>query len=447
MAREPRQPVGRRLWRRRRRRSEPGDVVAPLGPILPAVDDDGGGDDGDDGDEVDDGAHPGARGRFTLATDPRYRPQPAPPPPEPKRGLFARLFGKKPPPEPAYLHVDPVADILALPRGAARLDAFERRLNELAPGTPDHRLVALAFHKELVALVTDAGIDLSLFEGRVQACAAALIAAGEDEKAGGLFARIGRRHQAAELFARAGAIEALEETHAELAFAEGGARFDARLAFERFESLFLVGRRDEALQSLERAVQLWDNPIYVEVLAGFRSRLPAAHGVTLSAGGDTVRLTSRYPLVLGRSEDSAVRIDSPLVSRAHVDIQRRAGELVLNDLVSSGGTLLDGTPLRGPTPLSAAGTIDLAGVVVDYEVSAARLLIRPRLRPREVTLGMRSEVLDDPLLGFAVRIDGGRVRLVADGRARLNADNVRLDTLLLVGDRIVVSGRTWTVSA
>jgi predicted component of type VI protein secretion system len=160
-----------------------------------------------------------------------------------------------------------------------------------------------------------------------------------------------------------------------------------------------------------------------------------------------VRLTSRYPLVLGRSEDSAVRIDSPLVSRAHVDIQRRAGELVLNDLVSSGGTLLDGRPMQGPTPLSAGGTIDLAGVVIDYEVSSARLLIRPRLRPREVTLGMRSDVLDDSLLGFAVRIDGNRFRLVADGRARLNADVVRTDTLLLVGDRIVVSGRTWAVSA
>jgi hypothetical protein len=103
--------------------------------------------------------------------------------------------------------------------------------------------------------------------------------------------------------------------------------------------------------------------------------------------------------------------------------------------------------MQGPTPLSAGGTIDLAGVVIDYEVSSARLLIRPRLRPREVTLGMRSDVLDDSLLGFAVRIDGNRFRLVADGRARLNADVVRTDTLLLVGDRIVVSGRTWAVSA
>ncbi len=424
MAREPRQPVGRRLWRRRRRRVEADGAATPVGAVLPA-------DAADDDDDVD---------------DLRCQPQPQQPV-EPKRGFLARLFGRAPAPPPSLQAFDPVADILSLPRGAVRLDAFERRLQEFTPGAADHRLVALAFHRELVGLVTGAGVDLSLFEGRVQACAGALIAAGEDEKAGELFARLGRRHQAAELFARAGALAALEETHAELAFEEGGARFDAKLAFERFESLFLVGRRDEALQSLERAVQLWDNPVYAEVLAGFRARLPTPHGMTLSAGGDIVRVTARYPLVLGRSEDSAVRIDSPLVSRAHVDIQRRAGELVLNDLVSSGGTLLDGKPLPGPTPLSARGTIDLAGVVVDYEVSASHLLVRPRLRPREVTVAMRTDVLDDVLLGCALRIDGGRVRLVADGRGRLNADAIRTDTLLLVGDRIAVGGRTWAVIA
>jgi hypothetical protein len=442
VARDSRGQVGRRLWRRRKRRG--GDAPSPTDPTAPAPpapttaqllhhddDDDNDGDDGDDVPEYP-GLLPPASPRGTVADT---------------RGFFARLFGRKPPPPPPPPPVDPIASILAIPRGAARLDAFEARLAALAPGSPEHRAVAVAFHKELVALATEAGVDLALFEARVQACANGLVAAGEDEKAGSLLSRIGRRHQAAELFVKAGAIDALEEAHAELAFAEGGPRFEARLAFERFEGLFLVGRRSEALEALTMAVKLWDNPVYVEVREGFLARLPSSRSVTLQAGGDTVRVTNHFPLVLGRGEESAVRIDSPLVSRAHVDIQRRAGALVLKDLVSSGGTLLDNAPLAGPTPLSPRGAIDLAGVIIDYELDDARLLLRPRLRPRDITIAARSDRVVDPVVGCGLRFVDERVQVVADGAVRLNNDVVRQDTLVLIGDRLTVGARTWLVTA
>ena len=426
--------VGRRLWRRRKRRSDPPSGSEPPRLMLPGPDHH---DDSDDSDGVIVAPYP------TLTSSQRALGTAVVPP---KPGFFARLFGKKAPAPPSYLVVDPVADILKLPRGAARLDAFEQRVMSLTPGATDHRIVALAFHAELVALATEAGVDLSLFETRVTACATALIAAGEDERAGALYVRIGRRHQAAELFVKAGALDALEEAHAELAFTENAQRFDAKRAFERFEALFMVGRRDEALQSLELAGKLWDNPVYSEVLAGFRARLPLAGGVVLSAGDDVVRVVSRFPLVLGRGEESAVRIDSPLVSRAHVDIQRRAGELVLHDLVSSGGTRLNDVVINGPTALGAAGVIDLAGVQVDYDVSEQRLSLRPRLRARQLTLVARGQKLDDVAVGVALTVSEGRVRLVADGRARLNSEELRLDQLLLIGDRVAAAGRTWIVS-
>jgi len=432
--------IGRRLWRRRKRRSDPSSPSEPPRLLPPGPNHhDTDHDDGDDSDGVIVAPYPALTSAPPRAVGTVVTP--------PKQGFFARLFGKKPPPAPPpYLVVDPVADILKLPRGAARLDAFEQRVMSLTPGTDEHRVVALAFHAELVALATEAGVDLSLFETRVTACAAALIAAGEDEKAGGLFVRLGRRHQAAELFVKAGALDALEEAHAELAFTENAQRFDAKRAFERFEALFMVGRRDEALQSLELAVKLWDNPVYGDVLAGFRARLPLAGGVVLTAGDDVVRVVSRFPLVLGRGEESAVRIDSPLVSRAHVDIQRRAGELVLNDLVSSGGTRLDDVVISGPTALGVAGVIDLAGVQVDYDVSEQRLSLRPKLRARQLTLVVRGQRLDDVTVGFALTVDDGRVRLVADGRARMNSEAQRLDQLVLIGDRIAAAGRTWIVS-
>lgn len=436
MARETRGQVGRRLWRRRKRRSpeappSAGDTDKGAPPPERPVHHD---DDDDDTDAI--LGYPG----LTPPTGPRGTVADT-------RGFFARLFGRKPPPAPPPPTDDPVAEILVIPRGAARLDAFEARLQVLTPGTPEHRLVAVAFHKELVALVTEAGVDLTLFEARVQACANGLVAAGEDEKAGSLLARIGRRHQAAELFVKAGAIDALEEAHAELAFAEGGPRFEARLAFERFEALFLVGRRTEALEALTMAVKLWDNPIYVEVRAGFLARLPSPRSVTLQAGGDTIRVTNHFPLVLGRGEDSAVRIDSPLVSRAHVDIQRRGAALVLKDLVSSGGTLLDDAPLTGPTSLSPQGTIDLAGVVIDYGLDDACLQLRPRLRPRDLTIAARSDRVVAPVIGCGLRFVDDRVHVVADGVVRLNNDLVRQDTLVLVGDRLTVGPRTWLVTA
>jgi tetratricopeptide (TPR) repeat protein len=431
--------VGRRLWRRRKRRSTDGTPTTDAAGNLT----------------------PDTTRALPQRRDQASKPEDTPGSPSaPPRGLWARLFGRSPaetpPPSSAPASSSSSSSnangasievILAIPRGVTRWDAFEQRLSQLVPGTAEHRVVALAYHRELVALVAESQVDLALFEARVQACAHSLVAAGEEEKAGSLLARIGRRHQAAELFAKAGAIDALEEAHAELAFAEGGPRLDARLAFERFEALFLVGRRTEALAALERAVALWENPVYVEVKEGFLGRLPSPRQTTWRAGADVVHLTRQLPLVLGRSADSVVRIDSPLVSRAHVEIRRHAGELVLRDLVSSAGTRLDGQPLTGSQPLSSHGTIDLAGVVIDYDLTASRLLMRPRLRPQEHTLVMRGAQIDEPLLGCAVSVIDGRLHVCENDAVWLNDEVVRHDMLVLIGDRLRVGTRTWLVTA
>lgn len=425
--------VGRRLWRRRKKRVGAADA-SDEGKV---VDEGAAADEDDDDDEAEDVDDDGADVAAPAVVAAQAKP-----------GFFSRLFGKKPPPppEPTWLSVDPVREILAIPRGAARLDAFEQKLAQLPPSSPEHKKVALGFHRELTTLATDAGVDLTLFESRVTACARALIAAGEDERAGTLYVRIGRRHQAAELFMKAGAIDALEEAHAELAFAEGGPKLDARLQFERFEALFLVGLRDDAWAALQAAVKLWDNPVYVEVLQGFQARLPLPKRITLTAGEDVVRVLGRFPLILGRGEESAVRIESPLVSRAHVQLDRRGTDVFIKDLVSAGGTRVDGVVMTAPTLLPAQGTIDLAGVVVDVDKSERRLLLRPRLRPRQVTLAPFDAVIDDDVLGgLRLTLTDDRVRLAVSERVLLNNEKMRRDTLLLAGDRLSFGGRTWTV--
>ncbi len=458
-----RPPVGRRLWRRRRRRTDDGAAFLAAdgasgvpsgteeenaatdaqhhhgdrtdGDVVDgtSVDDDRDVDDGADDDPGDGDASPAAV-------------------PPASTGLLAWLLGRgKRAPVAAVattgpVVVDPLAEITALPRGIARLEAYAQRFGSLPDRGAGGRRIALAWHRELTTMADDAGLDLGLLEGRVAACAQALIAVDEAEKAGDLLARLGRRGQAAELFVKAGAIEALEEQHAEEAWHQGGPRLEARLAFQRFEALFIVGMRDEALAALERARALCDNPLYVEVLTGFRARLPT-RSMTLSAGNEVLRVTSGLPLLVGRGEECGVRVDSPLVGRAHVELARRGDSIVARDLASVGGSSVDDLPLTRPTALAASrGTLQVAGVVLDYEKTPDRLLFRPRLRPDEATLVALGDRLHEPRLGVTFSIRDGRFRLVGAPTTRLNGESLSRDTLLLVGDRVGAGGRTFVVA-
>ncbi len=386
-----------------------------------------------------------------------------PPPPPKKRGLLASLRGalrgeknpvkqKKPPPDPPYLVVDPTRDVLAVPRGAARLDAFEKAIKTCPQGTPQFRALALAFHRELLALTEGAGVDLSLYETRVEACARALIAAGEEERAGTLFLRVGRRHQAAELFVAAGAIDALEEAHAQIQWDEGGPKHDARMSFERFEALFLVGLRDQAFDALERAHRLWgDNPVYTEIYNTFTERLGAAHRLSLSSGSKALVVLGAWPVVIGRGEEAGVRLASPLISRAHLKLERKDGALVVVDLESRGGTRIGGAPLVGKQVLEPGAEIDMAGVVVRTAAAPGGLWLVPALAPdRRTFAAIAADVaLPGPDFGGGA---GVRVRFDARGRAvlvppaTLNGEPLKRPTLLLDGDRVGARGSVWTVA-
>jgi tetratricopeptide (TPR) repeat protein len=416
--------VGRRIWRRRKRRTTgPQKNEAELGPL----------------EEI-------------------PEPEPPPTPPPPKKGFIGTLKGlfskrddsvpknKKAPVDPPYLVVDPTRDVLAVPRGAARLDAFERAIQTTPTGTPQFRALALAFHRELSLLAEQAGVDLSLFETRVEACAQALIAAGEDERAGTLFLRVGRRHQAAELFVKAGAIDALEEAHAQIQWDEGGTRHQARLEFERFEALFLVGMRDQALAALTKAYKLWgDNPVYTEVYNTFIERLGTPHHVMLKAPGKELVVVGKWPLIIGRGEEAALRLQSPLLSRAHLRLGLRDGVIYVNDLESRGGTRVDGEPLDDRRPLRIGASIDMAGVVVHTAAVPGGILLTPALTPQSRTLALISERASVPLPSghgdIPLHFDAAG-RAIADPPASLNGEALRRPTLLLHGDQM----GSWTVA-
>ena len=73
-------------------------------------------------------------------------------------------------------------------------------------------------------------------------------------------------------------------------------------------------------------------------------------GVTLPLDG---------PLLIGRSPDADLVIADDFVSSTHARIMPVEGGLVLEDLGSTNGTLVNGQPARRPLPVAAGDVIEL----------------------------------------------------------------------------------------
>lgn len=77
------------------------------------------------------------------------------------------------------------------------------------------------------------------------------------------------------------------------------------------------------------------------------------------------------PLILGRDPRNALVMDHPEVSRRHARLTRRAGQWVIEDLESTNGTSVNGTPLDGARRLCEDDTIAL-GSAIALILKAAR---------------------------------------------------------------------------
>lgn len=79
-------------------------------------------------------------------------------------------------------------------------------------------------------------------------------------------------------------------------------------------------------------------------------------------------------VVLGRGESADIRLDGKTVSRVHARLVRGVGGVwSLADAGSRTGTLVNGTPIRNPTPVTATDTVTIGGAdyAFDFPVSAA----------------------------------------------------------------------------
>ena len=147
----------------------------------------------------------------------------------------------------------------------------------------------------------------------------------------------------------------------------------------------LVARRPEALSKSEIHRKLWPDTFVSESsLTGLVAQLRKAlgddrrqerflrtvHGfgyafsaeVVAAAGSgaepparliweESLFLLQPGENVLGRSEEAAVRIGAPGVSRRHARIVVTDRQVTIEDLASKNGTFVEGRRLEGPTPL------------------------------------------------------------------------------------------------
>lgn len=88
------------------------------------------------------------------------------------------------------------------------------------------------------------------------------------------------------------------------------------------------------------------DPASTEVLAAEQAEeLDLARAVIVITSGDRVREFTQSRVVLGRGKEADLRIDDPNVSRMHAAIYWNNGRLMIDDLGSTNGTMVNGYPV------------------------------------------------------------------------------------------------------
>ncbi|MEE8525288.1 MAG: SpoIIE family protein phosphatase [Thermoanaerobaculia bacterium] len=149
-------------------------------------------------------------------------------------------------------------------------------------------------------------------------------------------------------------------------------------------------------------------------------------------------------LVVGRASDSDLVIEDRFLSRRHSRVFRRDGRLMLEDLGSRNGTLLNGGPVSEPVPLELGDVVKISGSVITVldADSAAERPLRQELPDHTIlrsASGLLSHVSNDSsrLRGeAAVRRYAERLRLVNDVHRALG-QSIELEELLeLILERV-----------
>ena len=81
-------------------------------------------------------------------------------------------------------------------------------------------------------------------------------------------------------------------------------------------------------------------------------------------GAKTKEMRLRLPTVIGRGGDSKIKLPASTVSRHHCEIYEYEGQIVVRDLGSSNGTIVNGHKIKGPTFVTPEDELTIGPVTV-----------------------------------------------------------------------------------
>lgn len=140
------------------------------------------------------------------------------------------------------------------------------------------------------------------------------------------------------------------------------------------------------------------------------------------------------PLLIGRGPSNELQLTDEAVSTRHAAVWADAAGAWIEDLKSRNGVRVNGTPIRGITPLHDGDEVQIGGVVLR--------VVAPAVQPAAAHPTL---VLEHLGTGLRIVFGGARFRLGEDPGADLHLDGVPDAALIRIGSEIVCATDDETV--
>ena len=154
--------------------------------------------------------------------------------------------------------------------------------------------------------------------------------------------------------------------------------------------------------------------------------------------GRTVLVSDNQRIVFGRSRDSSIQFQDPMISRHHCEIANLKHGLSVFDLKSWNGTYVNGTRISGPTPLIDGDRITIGKTL--FEIKKARPTEQSQNRGEGIDLLVEGSTRD------GLKMDSGWEK--DNPRAQNHTGGIDWDPDMVTGYRIdykIGSGAVGTV--
>jgi len=164
-----------------------------------------------------------------------------------------------------------------------------------------------------------------------------------------------------------------------------------------------------------------------------------------SGGGDRLLVPEDRPLIVGRGDKGVdLQLDDDRVSRVHLSARDVSGQIILTDLESSNGTIVNGVAIQGAVTVLPGSVIELGGVtlrLVDEPAGAPAVDVVPTSTDRAEPPGARAHPLFQTIIDEAVDATqaGTGWLLAAEGR-HLKVLAVAAGSSAHVGQSVTIGG-------